>query len=102
MNWTPQQALGEGAFGKVMQASASDIVNSGENTTVAVKMLKEGHTDQVFVPDNFARNMPDAFHGWCNRNLIIIQRDAPFKGFNAFHAMRRLNEPEHERFTRRK
>lgn len=45
MNWT--QALGEGAFGKVMQAAASDIVNSRENTTVAVKMLKEGHTDQV-------------------------------------------------------
>ena len=39
--------LGEGAFGKVLQAAASDIVNSGETTTVAVKMLKEGHTDQV-------------------------------------------------------
>ena len=42
-----RQALGEGAFGRVMQASAADIVHSGENTTVAVKMLKEGHTDQV-------------------------------------------------------
>ena len=41
------QVLGTGNFGKVMQATASDIINKGETTTVAVKMLKEGHTDQA-------------------------------------------------------
>ena len=34
-----------GNFGKVMQASACG--NNGENTTVAVKMVKDDHTDQV-------------------------------------------------------
>ena len=41
------QVLGTGNFGKVMQATASDIINKGETTTVAVKMLKEGHSDQA-------------------------------------------------------
>ena len=41
----------------------------------------------MYTAPSFARNMPDAFHGWCNQNLIIIQRDAPFKGFNAFYAV---------------
>ena len=36
-----------GNFGKVMQATACGIINKGETTTVAVKMLKDGHTDQV-------------------------------------------------------
>ena len=39
------QVLGMGNFGKVMQASAFGI--QGENTTVAVKMLKDDHTDQA-------------------------------------------------------
>ena len=30
-----------------MQATAADIINKGETSTVAVKMLKEGHTDQA-------------------------------------------------------
>ena len=34
---------------KVVRAEAMDIVNSGETTTVAVKMLKEGHTDQEMI-----------------------------------------------------
>ena len=43
------QLLGTGNFGKVMQATASG--NNGETVTVAVKMLKENHTDQVqFIP----------------------------------------------------
>ena len=44
LNWLTQ-LLGMGNFGKVMQATAS--VNNGETITVAVKMLKENHTDQV-------------------------------------------------------
>ena len=39
------QVLGMGNFGKVMQATACG--NNGENTTVAVKMVKDDHTDQV-------------------------------------------------------
>ena len=39
------QVLGMGNFGKVMQATACG--NQGETTTVAVKMLKDNHTDQV-------------------------------------------------------
>ena len=34
-----------GNFGKVMQATAYG--NNGEATNVAVKMLKDSHTDQV-------------------------------------------------------
>nr|XP_018909125.1 PREDICTED: fibroblast growth factor receptor homolog 1-like isoform X2 [Bemisia tabaci] len=37
--------LGEGAFGKVVRAEADGIVQLGVSTTVAIKMLKEGHTD---------------------------------------------------------
>lgn len=59
-NWVncDRQALGEGAFGRVMQASAADIVHSGENTTVAVKMLKEGHTDQVRMHSDREKCLP--------------------------------------------
>ena len=39
------QVLGMGNFGKVVQATACG--NKGETTTVAVKMLKDDHTDQV-------------------------------------------------------
>ena len=39
------KSLGEGAFGHVVQAQAHGIVQPGTTTTVAVKMLKEGHTD---------------------------------------------------------
>uniref|UniRef100_A0A8D9E3Q1 receptor protein-tyrosine kinase n=1 Tax=Cacopsylla melanoneura TaxID=428564 RepID=A0A8D9E3Q1_9HEMI len=39
------KTLGEGAFGKVIRAEAEGIIQSGIMTTVAVKMLKEGHTD---------------------------------------------------------
>jgi len=41
--------LGEGAFGKVIQAEATGIVGYPGTTTVAVKMLKEGHTDQDMI-----------------------------------------------------
>ncbi|CAG9816876.1 unnamed protein product [Phaedon cochleariae] len=37
--------LGEGAFGKVVKAEAMNLIKSGSTTVVAVKMLKEGHTD---------------------------------------------------------
>uniref|UniRef100_A0A6P7G137 Fibroblast growth factor receptor n=1 Tax=Diabrotica virgifera virgifera TaxID=50390 RepID=A0A6P7G137_DIAVI len=37
--------LGEGAFGRVVKAEASNIVKPGNSVIVAVKMLKEGHTD---------------------------------------------------------
>lgn len=40
------KALGEGAFGKVVMAHAHGLVKNGQATTVAVKMLKEGHTDE--------------------------------------------------------
>ncbi|XP_046386812.1 fibroblast growth factor receptor homolog 1-like isoform X2 [Ischnura elegans] len=39
------KTLGEGAFGKVVHAEAQGIIRQGVTTTVAVKMLKEGHTD---------------------------------------------------------
>ncbi|XP_034235544.1 fibroblast growth factor receptor homolog 1-like isoform X2 [Thrips palmi] len=39
------KSLGEGAFGKVVRAEAHGILKQGVTTTVAVKMLKEGHTD---------------------------------------------------------
>ncbi|KAE8744346.1 Fibroblast growth factor receptor 1-like, partial [Frankliniella occidentalis] len=39
------KSLGEGAFGKVVRAEAHGILKAGITTTVAVKMLKEGHTD---------------------------------------------------------
>lgn len=38
------ETLGEGAFGKVVRAEIQGFLRPG-NTTVAVKMLKEGHTD---------------------------------------------------------
>lgn len=39
------KSLGEGAFGHVVQAQADGILNDNVVRTVAVKMLKEGHTD---------------------------------------------------------
>uniref|UniRef100_A0A8D8VDX5 receptor protein-tyrosine kinase n=1 Tax=Cacopsylla melanoneura TaxID=428564 RepID=A0A8D8VDX5_9HEMI len=39
------QTLGEGAFGKVIRAEANGIIKQGIITTVAVKMLKDGHSD---------------------------------------------------------
>lgn len=38
--------LGEGEFGKVVLGKANNLVKAGQAATVAVKMLKEGHTDQ--------------------------------------------------------
>lgn len=40
------KALGEGAFGKVVMAEAHGLTKTGLSTIVAVKMLKEGHTDE--------------------------------------------------------
>ncbi|XP_037920343.1 fibroblast growth factor receptor homolog 1-like isoform X1 [Hermetia illucens] len=37
--------LGEGAFGRVVMAEALGIEGHGKSTIVAVKMVKEGHTD---------------------------------------------------------
>lgn len=37
--------LGEGAFGKVVKAEAMNLVKLGSVNIVAVKMLKEGHSD---------------------------------------------------------
>ena len=34
---------------QVVQAEAQHLVSHGETTTVAVKMLKEGHTDQDMI-----------------------------------------------------
>ncbi|XP_075223226.1 fibroblast growth factor receptor homolog 1-like isoform X2 [Lycorma delicatula] len=39
------KSLGEGAFGKVVKAEAQGILQQGISAVVAVKMLKEGHTD---------------------------------------------------------
>jgi fibroblast growth factor receptor 2 len=39
------RSLGEGAFGKVVMASANGILNPNKLTTVAVKMLKENFTE---------------------------------------------------------
>ncbi|KAK9890465.1 hypothetical protein WA026_010548 [Henosepilachna vigintioctopunctata] len=39
------KSLGEGAFGKVVKAEALGLLKSGMSCVVAVKMLKEGHTD---------------------------------------------------------
>jgi serine/threonine protein kinase len=39
------KSLGEGAFGKVVRAEGQNMVKQGVSTIVAVKMLKEGHTD---------------------------------------------------------
>jgi serine/threonine protein kinase len=41
--------LGEGAFGKVVQADALGLRRPGERSVVAVKMLKEGHTDTEMI-----------------------------------------------------
>lgn len=38
--------LGEGEFGLVMKGEARDMGKMGGTTVVAVKMLKEGHSDQ--------------------------------------------------------
>jgi serine/threonine protein kinase len=40
------KALGEGAFGKVVLGKANNLIKNGQTTIVAVKMLKEGHTDE--------------------------------------------------------
>ncbi|XP_044256140.1 fibroblast growth factor receptor homolog 1-like isoform X2 [Tribolium madens] len=39
------KSLGEGAFGKVVKAEAVGLLKPGVTSIVAVKMLKEGHTD---------------------------------------------------------
>ncbi|KAF5275343.1 hypothetical protein FQR65_LT04171 [Abscondita terminalis] len=39
------KTLGEGAFGKVVKAESSGLLKPGQSPVVAVKMLKEGHTD---------------------------------------------------------
>lgn len=39
------KSLGEGAFGKVVKAEFMGLQKAGVNAVVAVKMLKEGHTD---------------------------------------------------------
>ena len=39
------KSLGEGAFGKVVMAEAHGLTKNTQSTVVAVKMLKEGHTD---------------------------------------------------------
>jgi hypothetical protein len=39
------KSLGEGAFGKVVKAEAVGLLKPGMSSIVAVKMLKEGHTD---------------------------------------------------------
>ncbi|CAH1393820.1 unnamed protein product [Nezara viridula] len=39
------ETLGEGAFGKVVKAEAVGVIQPGITSIVAVKMLKEGHTD---------------------------------------------------------
>ena len=43
------RTLGEGAFGKVLQADAFGLRHPGQNDVVAVKMLKEGHTDSEMI-----------------------------------------------------
>ena len=43
------RTLGEGAFGKVVQADALSLRRPGERSVVAVKMLKEGHTDTEMI-----------------------------------------------------
>lgn len=39
------EALGEGAFGRVIMAEANGLMKNANNFIVAVKMVKEGHTD---------------------------------------------------------
>ncbi|XP_055678063.1 fibroblast growth factor receptor homolog 1-like isoform X2 [Lutzomyia longipalpis] len=39
------KTLGEGAFGRVVMAEANGLVKNGFASVVAVKMVKEGHTD---------------------------------------------------------
>lgn len=41
-----KNVLGEGEFGLVMKGEAHDMDKMGSSTIVAVKMLKEGHSDQ--------------------------------------------------------
>ena len=43
------RTLGEGAFGKVLEAEALHLRQPGHTSVVAVKMLKEGHTDTEMV-----------------------------------------------------
>ncbi|XP_050546487.1 fibroblast growth factor receptor homolog 1-like isoform X2 [Daktulosphaira vitifoliae] len=44
-NLSLSKTLGEGAFGKVLRGEADGILCDNVITTVAVKMLKDGHTD---------------------------------------------------------
>lgn len=46
---TVGKTLGEGAFGRVLQAEAMGLRQPGVPTVVAVKMLKEGHTDSEMI-----------------------------------------------------
>ena len=46
---TVGKTLGEGAFGRVLQAEAMGLKQPGVSTVVAVKMLKEGHTDSEMI-----------------------------------------------------
>jgi len=48
-NLTIGKTLGEGAFGKVLQADALNLKQPGVASIVAVKMLKEGHTDTEMI-----------------------------------------------------
>ncbi|XP_065218833.1 fibroblast growth factor receptor 3-like [Planococcus citri] len=43
------ETLGEGEFGKVVQAEARDIWKHGNGVTVAVKMLKDDHLDSDMI-----------------------------------------------------
>ncbi|CAB4066326.1 Fibroblast growth factor receptor 1,Tyrosine kinase receptor Cad96Ca,Fibroblast growth factor receptor 4,Proto-oncogene tyrosine-protein kinase ROS,Fibroblast growth factor receptor,Angiopoietin-1 receptor,Fibroblast growth factor receptor 3,Vascular endothelial growth factor receptor 3,Tyrosine-protein kinase receptor torso,Proto-oncogene tyrosine-protein kinase receptor Ret,Tyrosine-protein kinase receptor Tie-1,Tyrosine-protein kinase receptor Tie-2,Vascular endothelial growth factor receptor 1,Fibrobla len=43
------RTLGEGAFGKVVQGEVKDLPRRPGITTVAIKMLKEGHTDSEMI-----------------------------------------------------
>ena len=49
-----------------------DIVNSGETTTVAVKMLKEGHTDQEMIDLVSEMDMMKMIGQRHNENVINI------------------------------
>lgn len=49
-----------------------DIVNSGETTTVAVKMLKEGHTDQEMIDLVSEMDMMKMIGRRHNENVINI------------------------------
>lgn len=98
------KGLGEGAFGRVVKADAHEM-KPGSSTIVAVKMLKEGHTDQdvhdlmsemeVMKMIGQHKNIINLL-GCCTQDgpLYVIVEYAPHGNLRDFLKKNRLNSDE--------